>query len=1329
MKKNLKYNIGIDIGTNSVGYAVSDENCNLLKFKGKNMWGVNLFEEGKSAKDTRLFRSTRRRLDRRRNRVLLLQNIMSRDVLAKDEVFYIRLKEAFLWSEDRTTDDVYTLFNDKTYNDVDYYNKFPTIYHLRKHLMTTNRQEDIRLIYLALHHIVKYRGNFLYEGQKGVSAENSQIKQTVTNFLEAFCQLEEIDEMEIKAQSIAGILEDTSLRKADKVSEILSTFNTSNSDEKKKYKGIASAMVGNKADFKAVFNIESEEKLNFSLASEDADIKLNELIDLQQVEAYEALRKVYSAFVLAEILKGDVNCISDAMINKYKKHKEDLKILKRLIKEHFNSNDYNYLFRVKEKEKGKPEKTYAAYVMGEKQCSKEDLYKTIKELLKQKEDELENDSDYHYCLTEIEDETFLPRLNSKENGAIPYQLHLEELVKIVELQGKYYPTLKENIEKLKSIVTFRIPYYVGPLNAAPNPSGSKQFAWMQRKMNSEKIYPWNFEDVVDVDSSAEKFIERMRNNCTYLPAEYVIPKMSLLYSEYEVLNEIKQIKIDEKFLPIDVKKALFDEVFKNKKKITSAALKQWLIKERKYSQTINNITGFQKENEFASSLTSYIDFIKIFGEINSSNIEIIEKIILWLTLFEDKKIVKRKIENEYPQISEKQIESICRLRYSGWSRLSKKLLEGIFVYDKNGRKLTIMDVLRNTNKNFMQIINDKELGFDQQIAKEAKPTNIDNVKEAIDLLAGSPAIKKGIKQSVDVVTEIVSIMKQEPEQIYIEFAREEGDKQRTSTRYAKIKKIFADIGKSEDFAKIKAELSKYENNKKALDDKMLYLYFTQNGKSMYSGKPLDISMLSQTCQIDHIIPQSYIKDDSFDNIVLVLNGENQQKSDRMLIDPQIISNRKALWTNLLRNKLITQKKFDNLCRDKFDKTELKGFINRQLVETRQIIKHVANLLGQLHPDSNIVEIKAELPSNLRMQYGLYKNRSINDYHHAHDAYLASIIGRYVRVCYPDLGAEFDYFKFDRFARNKENVMKTRYGFLVGDFKNIVYDKKTGEVIWDGKQELARLRACINYKDCYISKKTEEQTGQFYKQTILPKDIRPDSKLLPIKKDLSIHKYGGYIEPSEAYSAIVEYDKKKKREKQLVGIPLYVVKLQETKENAVIDYLINNGYNNPVILKDKIKKYQKFIYEGSEYYLSSSKEVHNAKQLVLSESSNDIVFRMNHPKMKSEVSDQELINLYDILCEKIENLYPHYKSVLAKLQTAREKLFTKPNLEKIGIINEILIMLHANPTNGNFAKYSFGSLKDRVGRMTGKTFYGDDIIFINTSITGLFENRTNGKDLS
>lgn len=61
--ENMPYNIGLDIGTTSVGWAVVDDNFNIIKKKNKKipLWGVRLFDEAQTAQTTRGFRSNKRR--------------------------------------------------------------------------------------------------------------------------------------------------------------------------------------------------------------------------------------------------------------------------------------------------------------------------------------------------------------------------------------------------------------------------------------------------------------------------------------------------------------------------------------------------------------------------------------------------------------------------------------------------------------------------------------------------------------------------------------------------------------------------------------------------------------------------------------------------------------------------------------------------------------------------------------------------------------------------------------------------------------------------------------------------------------------------------------------------------------------------------------------------------------------------------------------------------------------------------------------------------------------------------------------------------------------
>ena len=181
--------------------------------------------------------------------------------------------------------------------------------------------------------------------------------------------------------------------------------------------------------------------------------------------------------------------------------------------------------------------------------------------------------------------------------------------------------------------------------------------------------------------------------------------------------------------------------------------------------------------------------------------------------------------------------------------------------------------------------------------------------------------------------------------IFIETTRDEDPKKkggRTKRRYDAIKEAVAAF--NAENAALAKELKGFKPAD--FDNERLVLYFMQGGKSLYSGKELDINRLSEY-QVDHIIPQSYIKDDSFENKALVLASENQAKTDNLLISPAIRQKMAPYWRALHDAKLIGDKKFDNLTRDRVGDKKIRGFIARQLVETSQIVKLAKLMLDKI----------------------------------------------------------------------------------------------------------------------------------------------------------------------------------------------------------------------------------------------------------------------------------------------------------------------------------------------------------------------------------------------
>ena len=347
MKNKKIYNIGLDIGVGSVGWCVTDENSNILKHQGKNMWGSRIFKEADTAKERREYRSSKRRLYRRKERIKFLQSFILDDMEKEYPNFFPMLKETkFDFEDKKISNEIlgkkYNLFSDKNITDVTYYENFPTIYHLRNYLIQTKKKVDIRLVYLALHHIIKYRGNFLYEGN--FLQSNGEIDEELIKIIEFLKNNYNII-LKTNLEEIIKILEDKSISKSNKKDSLIAKFEFYKGD-KPVITNIINAILGYTFDLNKIFDLELENnKIKFSSDIENED-EIKETLH-ENNEIYEALNIIYSWYILQEILRGK-QYISEAFIEKYNKYAKDLKTLKDIYKKYF-PNEYNDMFRNKRK--------------------------------------------------------------------------------------------------------------------------------------------------------------------------------------------------------------------------------------------------------------------------------------------------------------------------------------------------------------------------------------------------------------------------------------------------------------------------------------------------------------------------------------------------------------------------------------------------------------------------------------------------------------------------------------------------------------------------------------------------------------------------------------------------------------------------------------------------------------------------------------------------------------------------------------------------------------------------------------------------------------------
>lgn len=220
--------------------------------------------------------------------------------------------------------------------------------------------------------------------------------------------------------------------------------------------------------------------------------------------------------------------------------------------------------------------------------------------------------------------------------------------------------------------------------------------------------------MVDLDVSENGFIRRMTAKCTYLPAEDVLPKDSLLYHRFMVLNELNNLKINGMPITVTLKQELFNQVFLNRKKVTRKRITDYLLAHG-HMQDEDTISGV--DEQIHSDLRPQIEFAGLL-ERGVLTEEDAENIILRLSFSEDKRRFVRWLGQHYPALTEADAKYLSGLRYHDFGRLSRRFLSEIEgVCKETGEVLTIIQALWETNYNLMELLSDK-FTFGEVIAEE-----------------------------------------------------------------------------------------------------------------------------------------------------------------------------------------------------------------------------------------------------------------------------------------------------------------------------------------------------------------------------------------------------------------------------------------------------------------------------------------------------------------------------------------------------------------------------------------------------------------------------------
>ena len=391
----------------------------------------------------------------------------------------------------------------------------------------------------------------------------------------------------------------------------------------------------------------------------------------------------------------------------------------------------------------------------------------------------------------------------------------------------------------------------------------------------------------------------------------------------------------------------------------------------------------EDKGEFITAKNSN-KIVKALNDNLKSDIELIDEIAEICTKYKSENLFRNAIAESKiigGRLDEETIEKLSKIDMKGYGHLSLHVLREILPYLEEG--MVYSDAMQKAGHNH------SEHNFEKQ--------KFLGTKEVYDAIGGvtSPVVKRALSQTVKVIDAVIR-QYGSPYAINIELAR---DMSMTKDERDKLKKENdARAAKNEAIRENIAKLNAMPNSTNVLKYK---LYEEQDHKCAYSMETLDINHLFEDgyYEIDHIIPYSRSFDDSFNNKVLVLKRENQNKRNYTPVEyferigrdyDEVLAFWKAVYQK--RNR----KKLEFLQKKEINESEWK---NRALNDTRYASRMLANLIKDylLFDEKSkdkygrVETVKGAITSYLRRFWGVQKIREDGDKHHAVDAAIIACV--------------------------------------------------------------------------------------------------------------------------------------------------------------------------------------------------------------------------------------------------------------------------------------------------------------------------------------------------
>ena len=516
-------------------------------------------------------------------------------------------------------------------------------------------------------------------------------------------------------------------------------------------------------------------------------------------------------------------------------------------------------------------------------------------------------------------------------------------------------------------------------------------------------------------------VQKMLGHCTFEPTEPKAAKNTYTAERFIWLTKLNNLRIleqgSERPLTDTERATLMDEPYRKSKLTYAQARKLLDLDDTAFFKGLR----YGKDNAEASTLMEMKAYHAISRALEKEGLkdkksplnlspELQDEIGMAFSLFKtDEDITGRLKDRVQPEILEALLKHI---NFDKFVQISLKALRRIVPLMEQGKRY---------DEACAEIYGDH---YGKKNAEEKiylPPIPADEIR--------NPVVLRALSQARKVINAVVRRYGS-PARIHIETAREVGksfkDRKEIEKRQEENRK-----DREKAAAKFREYFPNFVGEPKSKDILKLRLYEQQHGKCLYSGKEINLGRLNEKgyVEIDHALPFSRTWDDSFNNKVLVLGSENQNKGNQTPYEYFNGKGNSREWQEFkarVETSRFPRSKKQRILLQKFDED---GFKERNMNDTR----YVNRFLCQFVADHMLLTGKGkrrvfasngQITNLLRGFWGLRKVRAENDRHHALDAVVVACSTVAMQQ------------KITRFVRYKE----------MNAFDGKTIDKETGEVL-------------------------------------------------------------------------------------------------------------------------------------------------------------------------------------------------------------------------------------------------------------------------------------------